>query len=142
MLFTDKFLLQPVTDDGYGETHAFEAVGMVQLEFWGLDVKLVIPAGDNGRNREAAVGGQVRDLALPASGQHVADLADGVLDGIVNLLNSMPVMCAAIFLAAVLPERKTQAPLSSPPKPTTAVTDSGSSVLGEESRRQLIPSIV
>ena len=36
----------------------------------------------------------------------------------------MPVICAAIFIAVPAPDWKTHAPLSSPPNPTTAVTDS------------------
>jgi hypothetical protein len=49
----------------------------------------------------------------------------------------MPVICPAIFLAAEPPLWKTQAPLSIPPKPTTAVTDSGSAVYPQHHPKDL-----
>ena len=63
-------------------------------------MQVVVPARDDGGDRQAAVGGQLGNLALPRSGQHVADLADAVLHRIVDRVsNSMPVICAAIFMA-------------------------------------------
>src|SRR5579863_5838241 len=55
--------------------------------------------------------------------------------------NSIPVICAAIFIAVPAPDLKTQAPLKTPPNPTTDVTDSWSTAAGPTTRLQSRPSI-
>jgi len=83
-------LLQPIADDSNGEAGGLEAVAMMQLEFRRLHMEHVVPPRDDGWNRETAIGRQFRNLAFPRSGEHVANLANPVFDGIVYVLELHP----------------------------------------------------
>ena len=56
----------------------------MQLKLRGLHVQVVVPARNDGGNRQAAVGGELGHLALPCPCQHIADLADAVLHGVID----------------------------------------------------------
>ena len=81
-----------------------KAIDVMQLKFGRLHVQLVVAAGNHRGNREPAVGGQFGNLALPCSGQHIADLADPILHRVVDLCR-IPCRssCAAIFIAVFAP---------------------------------------
>jgi hypothetical protein len=82
----EPFLLHSVADDGHFKAGLVEPVRMAHFEFGCLDMQVVIPAGNHSGDRKAAISGQIRDFALPGTGEHIADLADSVLDDIVDLL--------------------------------------------------------
>src|ERR1700743_21671 len=103
----EKLLSQSIADDRHVKVRAVKAEEVVHPELRRLHVNVVIPARNHRRHGKPAMPGQVRHAALPSSAK------------------SIPVIRPASSCAVSALERSTQAPLNSPPNPTTAVTDSG-----------------
>jgi len=50
-------LLQTVADDGHFKGLVAKAIAVMQLKLRGLHVEVIVPAGNDRRNRKAAIGG-------------------------------------------------------------------------------------
>src|SRR6476469_6860014 len=83
-------LLQGVADDRHFKAGIIESVDTPQLKLRRMHAKCVVAPGDYRGNRQAAMTCEFRNLSLPRPGEHVTDLPDGILDGVVELVKFRP----------------------------------------------------